>query len=767
MKKSSGNKKSSKKAGKSPDKSNFPTDSNYQNKNPFPDPKPVKLTFSEDKNENEKNKEIENKEIEKLLENAETLPKYEFNLYKHLKENLKLRDKQCKDGLTKDSQYCFDCKISTCPKCSLYKIHNTHQLIKKYPYYLGDDNIINEHFTEIDKILNIHPDFLDCNKVKDELKKFINDNLNILQKKLNEIKVEKIKEIDRMFEKSEGCFETLKKMTAKVKNDLKSFFERQKKFYCIDISENQDINQNNPEANQVMENLKDELKSNVGMITTNKDRVNSTFLITYDLLANTKSVNDLIKYFINDIKLNREKIIKDFTTQKNQVYEDMQKLLSGFEGNINYQYLTNDFYKIIYDKIAKFNEQIDNMKRKIMDKVNRKGNFEDVEKEYKVSITHLNLKLENILSNQLIDEDQAKTIISKSKKTLKKKGSLGIKGGVFCPKSGTKPTLTNLDAEKYAPFPERIYNDFEEVKLDKSILQEYFDYEAFDVVNNNFKIKKQKKPEEIEFEFDEDIDLAKPIPGKSEIQVYDRKSMTIIKKNIKFEKSKHKYLNFLTGSRSVLIKDKLYIFGGVDKENKTTKVAWVYYLKENELKPMPDMIHSHAYHEVQFLDYYKSIVIIGGENCGNCEIYDMNTGQWKDLPDLNIPRANCISYLDKITHKLYAFFGIMGKISERNNNFSDALECLDFRKLALGWYKVDYNNRADISFRTGINQLLSLNPEMILVYGGSSMREFIKKAAVYVLPKQEMVKIDNRMFDEIREASKKSKKLSKILTNIE
>ena len=123
MKKSSGNKKSSKKAGKSPDKSNFPTDSNYQNKNPFPDPKPVKLTFSEDKNENEKNKEIENKEIEKLLENAETLPKYEFNLYKHLKENLKLRDKQCKDGLTKDSQYCFDCKISTCPKCPLYKKH--------------------------------------------------------------------------------------------------------------------------------------------------------------------------------------------------------------------------------------------------------------------------------------------------------------------------------------------------------------------------------------------------------------------------------------------------------------------------------------------------------------------------------------------------------------------------------------------------------------------------------------------------------------------
>ena len=109
----------------------------------------------------------------------------------------------------------------------------------------------------------------------------------------------------------------------------------------------------------------------------------------------------------------------------------------------------------------------------------------------------------------------------------------------------------------------------------------------------------------------------------------------------------------------------------------------------------------------------------------------------------------------------------MGKIAERNNNFSDALECLEFKKLALGWSKVDYNNRAEISFRTGINQILPLNPEMLLVYGGSSMREFIKKAAVFVLPRLEMIKIDNRTFNEIREVSKKSKRLSKILSTVD
>ena len=315
--------------------------------------------------------------------------------------------------------------------------------------------------------------------------------------------------------------------------------------------------------------------------------------------------------------------------------------------------------------------------------------------------------------------------------------------------------------------PEKIYNNSNEVKLDKSALQDLFAYEALNVVDKNFRIKKKKKNEEINFDFDEDIDVAKPIPGKNEILVFDRKTMTMVKKIIKFEKNKHKYLNFLNGSRSILIKDKLYIFGGVDSENVVTKVAWVYYIKENELKPMPEMLKPHAYHGVQFLDYYKSIVVIGGENSPFCELYDMKTGSWQNLPDLKIPRANCILHLDKITHRLFAFFGILGKIAEKNNNFSDALECLEFRKLALGWCKVDYNNRAEISFRTGINQILPLNPEMLLVYGGSSMREFIKKAAVFVLAKFEMVKIDNKTFNEIREASKKSKKLSKILSTVD
>jgi len=708
-------------------------------------------------------KETNEQKLEKIFKEGDKVSKYDFDLHKHLKENIKFKDKQCKDGLSTETLYCLQCKLSTCSKCPNFNIHKDHPLVKKSPYYICEENLINEHFDEINLIIELNPEFLNTKKVKEELKNLVNNNIEVLQNKLIEVKKSKLKEIEQIFEKSENCVEILTQKVKKLKKDLKVFVDKQKKFFCIDVSNNaalENLKKNNPEANEVITNLKEGSKTNFGMITTNKDNLNSTFLIIYDLLKNTKNINDHIRYFINDIRINREKFINDFTKQKELIYEELNKLQSYFNGTMNYQYLTSEFYKIIYDKMSKYEDQIENMKRKIMDKVNKKGTLEEVEKDNKISGTHINLKFEHILNNQIIDGDEAKTILTKSKKTIKKShfnsGQKSFKHG---------PITTN--GEKVDSLPEKLYNNCNEVKLDKAALQDFFAYEALNVVDKNFRIKKKKKNDEFEVDFDEDIDVAKPIPGKTEIMVYDRKSMNMVKKTIKFDKAKHKYLNFLNGCRSVLIKDRLYIFGGVDKENNVTNVAWVYYIKENELKPMHDMLNPHAYHGVQFLDYYKSIVVVGGENCSSCELYDMKTGQWRNLPNLGIPRANCTLYLDKMTHRLYAFFGILGKIAERNNNYSDALECLEFRKLALGWCRVDYNNRAEISFRTGINQILPLNPEMLLVYGGSSMREFIKKAAIFVLSRLEMIKIDNRTFNEIREISKKSKKLSKILSTVD
>ena len=297
-----------------------------ENKVPIPEPHPQSPSLPPNKIpqvlfQNDTNQQ----KLEKIFKDADKVSKYNFDLHKHLKENIKFKDKQCKDGLTKESLYCFECKLSTCPKCPLYKIHNGHPLIKKYPYYICDENLINENFEEINTILEINPEFLDTKKIKEEFKSLVINNIEILQKKLIEVKSSKLKEIEEIFDKSENCVEKLAKKIIRIKKDLKAFIEKQKKFFCIDISDKTDlenIKQNNPNANELIANLKEQSKTNTGLITTNKDNLNSTFLITYDLLKNTKNINDHIRYFINDIRINREKFIKDFTSKKEIIYEN-------------------------------------------------------------------------------------------------------------------------------------------------------------------------------------------------------------------------------------------------------------------------------------------------------------------------------------------------------------------------------------------------------------------------------------------------------------
>ena len=274
--------------------------------------KPVSINQIKDSNiknkSNPQTTEIKNPKLEKieeLFKGADNPPKYSFNLHKHLKENLKFKDKQCKDTLSKDSLYCLDCKLSTCKKCKNFSTHNGHSLVLKYPYYICNKNLINENFVNLSNIFEINPDFLDVQKVKEELRKLVIDSCKILYDEVTEIKNAKLKEIESMFAETEKCYETLKQNVDKMKEDIKIFLEKQKNFLCIDIVEgNGEL-----ESNDVVNNLQVNTKSNFGLISNNKDGANSIFLITYDLLKNTENINEQIKYFINDIKVNREKYI--------------------------------------------------------------------------------------------------------------------------------------------------------------------------------------------------------------------------------------------------------------------------------------------------------------------------------------------------------------------------------------------------------------------------------------------------------------------------
>ena len=734
-------------------------------------PRSITPTREKIKIENELNKTVKQKQTHKSSKSQSNLPEIpknenqdpisNFDLYKHLKENIKNKDLLCKDPLTEDSLYCLNCKISTCNLCPNFNEHKDHILVSRYNYYKNGENLVMENFKDLDDIFNMNPEYLNPNSMRGELKILIDSKMKLLVDSLNKVKETKLNEIDTLFNGSENDVKILKNNETKVKNDLINYLKLQQSFSNIKL----DSGLINAEMNEVAQNLNPE-NSNKNELTkeNNIDFCNTCFLQIYDLINLSNKQNKEIKNAIMSIKDNCAKYSEIFNQRVQIIKNDIDKLNEVFDAMINYHILTNNYYNEINIKIKKYNEQIKNIKDLVFDSVNKTGQLEEIEKLNKIMLAKTKQNFDNIIKNQISENGDLLTVTSNLTKKSKFVRSYDRKGTY----NSKARTITINKENNTIEHPEIKFNSIEDISLNYNILQKYYAFQTMDLINKNFKNKKNKYQitEIKETEFDEENDIAKPVPGTNEIQIYDKKTHSLIKKRVNFDKSKLKFLYFYNGCRSVLMKDRLYITGGVDKENKQIKTCYVYYIKTNELKPMPEMINSRAYHSIEFIDYFKSIIVIGGENNKTCELYDMYNSKWRNLPELNFPRAHSCIYLDRFNNNLYSLFGIVGSISEKNNNYTDIIECLELKKMALGWGKVNYNNKTEMDFKTCLCRIFPINYDMVLVYGASSVRENKKKSAIFVINKQEMVKINSNMFNEIRDKAKHSKELSKIIQSL-
>ena len=734
-------------------------------------PRSITPTREKIKIENELNKTVKQKQTHKSSKSQSNLPEIpknenqdpisNFDLYKHLKENIKNKDLLCKDPLTEDSLYCLNCKISTCNLCPNFNEHKDHILISRYNYYKNGESLVRENFKDLEDIFNMNPEYLNPNSMRGELKILIDSKMKLLVDSLNKVKETKLNEIDTLFNGSENDVKILKNNETKVKNDLINYLKLQQSFSNIKL----DSGLINAEMNEVAQNLNPE-NSNKNELTkeNNIDFCNTCFLQIYDLINLSNKQNKEIKNAIMSIKDNCAKYSEIFNQRVQIIKNDIDKLNEVFDAMINYHILTNNYYNEINIKIKKYNEQIKNIKDLVFDSVNKTGQLEEIEKLNKIMLAKTKQNFDNIIKNQISENGDLLTVTSNLTKKSKFVRSYDRKGTY----NSKARTITINKENNTIEHPEIKFNSIEDISLNYNILQKYYAFQTMDLINKNFKNKKNKyQITEIKVtEFDEENDIAKPVPGTNEIQIYDKKTHSLIKKRVNFDKSKLKFLYFYNGCRSVLMKDRLYITGGVDKENKQIKTCYVYYIKTNELKPMPEMINSRAYHSIEFIDYFKSIIVIGGENNKTCELYDMYNSKWRNLPELNFPRAHSCIYLDRFNNNLYSLFGIVGSISEKNNNYTDIIECLELKKMALGWGKVNYNNKTEMDFKTCLCRIFPINYDMVLVYGASSVRENKKKSAIFVINKQEMVKINSNMFNEIRDKAKHSKELSKIIQSL-
>ena len=162
--------------------------------------------------------------------------------------------------------------------------------------------------------------------------------------------------------------------------------------------------------------------------------------------------------------------------------------------------------------------------------------------------------------------------------------------------------------------------------------------------------------------------------------------------------------SFLKFSRSMNFAGRVIVTGGV-KVNINSKDCWIIEDKNNftvegkleededsnSITSIPtedqffdsknptlvyykakDMIHSHAAHSITNYYPYIAIVLGGIDNNDKCEMYDIRTNIWQELPNLTHHRIDPTTLIYR--EYLYVFFGIIFSNSTKTATYTDKIE---------------------------------------------------------------------------------------------
>lgn len=737
--------------------------------------------------------------IHQQLEMMSDIPDLKsFDLYQHMKLNVKDFEKNCKDNVDNElshSFYCITCKVSVCNLCN-YNAHKSHFLIKKINFDL-ERSTIEKIFNQIESEIESKPILNDNAEMKEELKDIVTANIEVLHKKLEDLKEAKFKEINSLFS-SESPVANLKKGINDIKNNISNFFEKNKKFLNYD--------------------------------KFNNDYENTIFLVVFEMMNQCVQKNKEVKSIMTKIDEDYEsyktnlkqkynelsKLLQDFTKEEEKAEKERQ---DGQRDSIavqnpkvsiisNFEKLNGDFYKDVKLRTQKYNEHVESFKTLAFETIAKTGSFKEIEKIINLFDKKNEKGIAYIFSHgagedargNMSSPSQRMKMKQMSKSGKKQPFSKGLElhgegdkngnNGIIHTEYNSNPNGENqktlqteedvvtktkedqqsVSSNSHLQTKALAIKSKNDIKLDNPIIRRYFAYATLDVVNKNFRIKTNAgvtssaylliKPD---FEMEEGQDVCKPIIGTNEIHIYDRKKRQLLRKKVNLDKHMHGFSYFLDGTRHVLVNDKLFITGGRDT-NQEFNTVLTYDIKEFHLKRVPDMKVPHSYHSIEYVEMFKSLLVIGGQNNKYVELYDLFTNRWRLLPELNSPRANPLIYFDKSENHIYTLFGLKGDIV--NQEYSDVIEVMELQNMAKGWTNIEYENKSELDFKLNYCQIYPLTRDKILIYGANSSRNPNKSFAVYMMDRFEIIKVDKKLLEELRLQSRKSAKLSKILSTM-
>lgn len=122
-----------------------------------------------------------------------------------------------------------------------------------------------------------------------------------------------------------------------------------------------------------------------------------------------------------------------------------------------------------------------------------------------------------------------------------------------------------------------------------------------------------------------------------------------------FDEKSNKIKNFLPGSSTIHVNDRLYITGG-ELHDEAVSFFLSMNIQDKIVEELVELNYSRRFHSMMnILDKY--IVVIGGWNSSQVELIDLSSCKaWEILPSMNYERSDCSAYLFNSSF-IYVFGG--------------------------------------------------------------------------------------------------------------
>ena len=709
-----------------------------------------------------------------------------INIYPHLRQNILQPAKNCKDSL-EQAYYCFNCKCSTCEKCSL-KDHNGHKLVLKNEY-LNFDSIT---FEETKKMIK---DSFNLENNLDNLVKNMEKSASAMHAKIDEIKDKKLKEIKNTYNIAKNNINELINLVNSMEQMIQKFYLNNQNFF-------------------------NEKK--------NHDQDNTIFLMKYEFMTLCNNKNKEVIKGVNEFKKEYTKYEDSIKIQTDKVIQEINNFLGSNKPRDKF----DDYYWDVKFRIKTYNEHINKVQKGIFDILEQTGDINDLQdivnvldsknkkgiqyifnQEYfnnpppqnvnenggNPTLPATNKKEKKLLNLSMKDKTNSKNLekpkkvnfirINNFNTTNKKKKR--SESSVHSPLSKsetsqndsiirTRPNNKKFGSPNLIHYKRTAFNDdvrytlkklgiktYNDIILDDKIKEKYFTYSVIDLYNRLF-INQARKSFDSNARIFADYnernsmlkEYIKPVIGTNEIIIYNPTLDRSKKLKLPLNKKNHGYDKFPSGCRNLLIENKCYICGGVDELNMPISICLVFNSVTNTIQRIDDMSVPHAYHSMEYLDNYDCFLVMGGENNKAVELFDIFTNKWKRLPDLNVARANVNIYFNDFTSEIYALFGMLGNVSKKHINNSEIIEVLELNDISSGWCKVDYYKGSSFDIRNEPVTTLPFTRNKLLIYGGKGARDAGKLFGLFLIDRMEVIKADKDVIEKIKCEQKKMKLLN-------